>query len=303
MRVTAVVPTWQRPELLRQCLDGVIAQNPPADEILVVARSDDTETLKVIEAIAAAQDRVRWVEVTEPGHVPPVRMGLAAATGDLVAFIDDDAQPRAGWLRALAAPFADPKVACVGGLVDTPGTVGVVHPDAGRIRWYGKHIGNIGLVHADAPFEVDGVLEGNSMWRVEVLRSLEFLEALAAEDAPLYGLDLCLQAKARAWKVVYTSDAAVRHTPGPRPGDSIDRSDRVRTTRSYSRNMTLIGLRHLHGFRRVAFAGWWWLVGERASYGLATALVDGTRGALAWGSVSAGFAGKAEGVRAWLRTR
>jgi len=302
MPVTVVVPTWRRPDLLQRCLEGVIAQDPAADEILVVARPDDAATLDVIEARAGSPG-VRWVEVTEPGYVPPVRAGLAAATGDLVAFIDDDAVPEQGWLRALSAPFADHRVACVGGLVDTPGTVGVVHADAGRMRWYGKHIGNLGLVTADAPFEVDGVLEGNSMWRAEVLRDLEFLGAFAADDAPLYGLDLSLQAKSRGWKVVYTSDAAIRHTPGPRPGGSPDRSDRACAIRSYSRNMTLIGLRHMRGLARVAFATWWWLIGERASYGLVTALIDGSRGALARGYVTASFAGKADGMRAWLQTR
>ncbi len=43
------------------------------------------------------------------------------------------------------------------------------------------------------------------------------------------------------------------------------------TRRSYSRNYTFIALRRLKGARRLAFIAWWWLVGERASYGVATA--------------------------------
>jgi glucosyl-dolichyl phosphate glucuronosyltransferase len=42
--------------------------------------------------------------------------GVEAATGDVVAFLDDDAVPEAGWLGALVAPFADPAVVATGGV-------------------------------------------------------------------------------------------------------------------------------------------------------------------------------------------
>jgi GT2 family glycosyltransferase len=41
---------------------------------------------------------------------------VAAAPGDVVAFLDDDAAARPGWLRALLAPYADPDVVAVGGV-------------------------------------------------------------------------------------------------------------------------------------------------------------------------------------------
>ena len=41
---------------------------------------------------------------------------VAAASGDVVVFLDDDAAARPGWLRALLAPYADPDVVAVGGV-------------------------------------------------------------------------------------------------------------------------------------------------------------------------------------------
>ena len=41
--------------------------------------------------------------------------GVAAASGEIVAFLDDDAAAEAGWLAALVAPFADPLVTGTGG--------------------------------------------------------------------------------------------------------------------------------------------------------------------------------------------
>jgi GT2 family glycosyltransferase len=299
MSITVVIPTWRRPQMLERCLEGVLSQEPGADEILIAARPEDETARSIIER-ASADAAVRWVPVTEPGHVPPIRAALVAVATDLVAFIDDDAVPEPAWLAALTSVMRDPSVACTGGYVFTEGNQPIVHPDAGRIRWYGKHIGNVGAMESPQPVDVDAVMEGNWCWRTRVMRSLEFDPLLARDDAVLYGLDLCLQAKARGGRVVYTSAARVVHTPGHRAG-AFDRHEYARVRRSYGRNYTYIALRRFRGIRRVAFVAWWWLVGERASYGVVTGMVDGLRGRIGRGMVVASFRGKADGLRAWRR--
>jgi GT2 family glycosyltransferase len=287
--------------LLERCLTGVLAQEPGAEEIVVVARPEDDEARAIVQR-ASLDAPIRWVKVTEPGHVPPVRAGVEAAATDLVAFLDDDAVPEAGWLASLVGVMRDPSVVCVGGYVWTEGTRPIVHPDAGTLRWYGKYVGNVGALETSRPTDVDAVMEGNSCWRTNVIRSLEFHPVLACDDASMYGLDLCLQAKERGGRVVYTSAARVVHTPGPRHG-SKSREDRRSSYRSYGRNYTLIALRHLHGWRRPVFVAWWWLVGERASYGVATAVIDLLVGRVEVPLVLASFRAKTEGVRVWLSSR
>src|SRR4051794_34276113 len=44
--------------------------------------------------------------------------GLAASTGDIVAFLDDDALPAADWLERLVAAYDDPAVIGVGGAAE-----------------------------------------------------------------------------------------------------------------------------------------------------------------------------------------
>jgi GT2 family glycosyltransferase len=43
--------------------------------------------------------------------------GVARTSTPIVAFLDDDARARPGWLSALVEPFADPLVVCTGGFV------------------------------------------------------------------------------------------------------------------------------------------------------------------------------------------
>jgi GT2 family glycosyltransferase len=226
-----------------------------------------------------------------------VRAGLAQASGNIVAFLDDDVEPEPAWLEVSLRPFTDPAVACVGGRVVTPGGTGKVHRDVGRIRWYGKHIGNIGLVGGSEPVDVEGVMEGNSAWRTHILRTLEFDPRLDYDDASMYGLDLSLQAIERGLRVVYQPLAVVHNASAPRD-PRLDRSDRAARAFTYSRNYSIIASRHFAGLKLAAFWAWWVLVGERGSYGLLTGLCDFALGRVRFRVVAASFRGKWAGARA-----
>jgi len=297
---TVVIPTWQRDAWLERCLNAVESQGRHPDQVIVVGRPDDEKALAIVDRFAHLP--ACWVEVDRPGHVAPVRRGLEAAVGEIVAFLDDDTEPNPAWLSMLLEPFSDPSVACIGGKVVTHGFKGRVYRDAGRVRWYGKYVGNIGALDIDRPIEVDGVMEGNWAWRAEVLRSLEFDPCLDFDDASMYGLDLCLQAKKKGYRIVYQPDARVNHYVAPR-SDELDRSDRPARTLAYARNYTYLSLKHRHGLRRLVFLGWWWLIGERGAYGLATGVADfvcrrnGIRDL-----VQASLAGKWKGTRLWMST-
>src|SRR5205823_3217751 len=172
--------------------------------------------------------------------------------------------------------------------------------DAGQIRWYGRYVGNLGALEAPAPIEVIAVMEGNWAWRTGVLQSLSFDDALDVDDSSMYGLDLCLQAIERGFSIVYEPRARVVHHAAPRD-PALDRADNVSRTVTYSRNYTYIALKHLHGVRRVVFLCWWFLVGERGSYGFAKGLVDLLlQGARVVPLIIASFRGKWQGLWAWL---
>jgi GT2 family glycosyltransferase len=300
--VSVVVPTWQRAVWLERCLQGLRHQERLPDEVIVVGRAED-ESAKALFDL----DRdwtplnVRWVEIDRPGHIAPLRKALGEATGDVVAFLDDDAEPTPSWLSLLLVPFAQANVANVGGQVRSPWPRAEmkVAGDAGRIRWYGKLPGNVAARTDPEQVEVDGTMECNWAWRHSILRELEFDPVLDYDDAAMYGLDLCLQAKAKGHRVVYQSQASVLHYAAPR-ASTLDRTDRAARTVAFSRNYTYIALKHFRGFRRMSFVVWWMLIGVRNSYGPLGVLADVL--ALRPPSrevVVASFRGKLEGFKLW----
>lgn len=111
MRVSVVVATRDRPDQLREALAALADAVRPVDEIVVVdSASRDGRVRDVVGPPA------RYVRCDRPGASVARNVGVAAATGAIVAFTDDDCRPRPGWAAALAAAFErDPALVFVTG--------------------------------------------------------------------------------------------------------------------------------------------------------------------------------------------
>src|SRR5690606_2727347 len=102
-RISVVVPTFRRPELLRRCLVALCTQDlDPGDYEIVVA--DDGPSPETARAVAdldglPGSPRVRCLPVGHTqGPAGARNVGWRAATAPLIAFTDDDTIPDPGWL-------------------------------------------------------------------------------------------------------------------------------------------------------------------------------------------------------------
>lgn len=101
---------------LRRCLDGVLANERAADEIILSVDSN-AEVQRVAEEEYGSRG-VRVIASSGRGAVDARNTGVAAASGDLIVFIDDDVRPTRHWLAAIAAPFErDPAIVAAGGRI------------------------------------------------------------------------------------------------------------------------------------------------------------------------------------------
>ncbi len=83
---SVVIPTYNRADLLRQALDSVAAQNCQEFEVIVV---DDGST-EDLSGVVAQYPRTRFLKQANAGPSAARNRGVAAATGDYVAFLDSD---------------------------------------------------------------------------------------------------------------------------------------------------------------------------------------------------------------------
>ena len=117
-RVTVLVPTYNRSDLLRRTLDSVLAQSARELTVLISDNASEDDTALVGEAYERADPRVRYVR--QPINITPIpnfSWLLAQAETEFVLIVADD-----DWLaddyieRCLAVMDRDPSLAIVTGV-------------------------------------------------------------------------------------------------------------------------------------------------------------------------------------------
>jgi GT2 family glycosyltransferase len=109
-RVSVVVCTYNGARTIRDCLDGLSRLDYPDYEVIVVDDGSSDAT-----GVIARQYDCRLIQTENRGLANARNTGLAAATGEIIAYLDDDAYPDPDWLKYLAATFLRTGYAGVGG--------------------------------------------------------------------------------------------------------------------------------------------------------------------------------------------
>lgn len=114
MRASVVINTYNRAASLPTTLEALRFQTFADFEVIVVNGPSTDDTLAVLRRWA---DAIRIVECPEARLSTSRNLGVAAARGDVVAFIDDDGIAEPEWLEHIVAAYDSDAVGAVGGYV------------------------------------------------------------------------------------------------------------------------------------------------------------------------------------------
>jgi glycosyltransferase involved in cell wall biosynthesis len=278
-----VVTTYRRTRTLGSCLDGLREQTRPPDDVVVVVHESDDEGAPLVDARARDWRALRRVGVQSPGLVAALNRGLAAASGEIVAFVDDDAVPERDWLARLLDRYAhDARIAAVGGrdIISQNGRIrerrdegiAVRHlgpPHVGRIQWFGRQLGNHHIGTGGAR-DVD-VLKGvNMSFRRREVAEHGFDSRLRGRGVEVHSeLSICLPLRRRGLRLVYDPAIVVHHYPQSRGfGDEREAATRA-AVRDGAHNEALALLDHFGPAQRIVFMVWGFAIGTSGAPGLA----------------------------------
>lgn len=274
LTISVIIPTYHRPKELERCLEALKKQNRQADEVLVTVRDSDTETWTFLASFdpQPLPLHIIKVSVSVPGVVAAMNMGMDAASGDIIAFTDDDAAPHTDWLERMEAHFlSDSNIGGVGGrdwvyhgTQLEKGEREVV----GQVQWFGRVIGEHHLGVGEAR-EVD-VLKGvNMSFRRSAIAQMHFDTRMRGTGAQVhFELAFSLALKRAGWKLIYDPKVAVNHYPAQRfDEDQRNRFNDIALLNAVH-NETLVLLENLPSTRRTAFVIWATFVGTRDAPGL-----------------------------------
>lgn len=232
-----VIVNWNRKDLLRACLESLRAQTCAPCETIVVDNGSSDGSPELASQFGAKVIRNR----ENRGFCAANNQGIAAARGEYVALLNNDAEAEPGWLAALHRACASaPDIGMAASKVlvwEDPARIDkaghLIFPD-GQNR--GRGAGALDRGQFDREEEVlwpDGCA---ALYRKSMLDAIGGFD----EDFFAYGDDaeLGLRARIAGWRCLYTPDAVVRHHRGSTMGKgSADRLTLI------ERNRVLLALK------------------------------------------------------------
>lgn len=218
LTLSAIVVTMNRPDCVRRCIECLLAQEPPVDQIIVVDASPDRRTRVVCDEFPGV---VYLRHELGEGHTTHARnLGVKHATGDILAFLDDDSYARPGWLAALVATYgADEKIGAVGGRalrstadeeIEGVDEIGLLTKNGSLTGFFGADPGKV--------LEVDHLIGCNMSFRRELVGRLGgFRAGFETRYCIREETDIFLVMKRMGYRILFQPAAVVDHVGGPKP--------------------------------------------------------------------------------------
>lgn len=217
MRISVVVPTYNRSRFLARTIISLTEQTSRPMEIIVVDNASTDDTGAVVRQLASAVKRLRYLVEPQLGVSRARNRGAGEASADVVAFLDDDSVAASYWLEALdAAMLGSPGAAAVAGPIGLRWTGPAPSWIKGLEGWYGQF--DLGeerkkIVYPRYPFG------SNLAFRREAFLSVGGFplelgprggRRIANEEDGLFR-----RVAERGWSVVYEPEALVYHWVHP----------------------------------------------------------------------------------------
>lgn len=248
MKVSVVVPTYQREALLCQTLRDALALEWSDYEIIVVDQTErhtpDTEAY-----LASVRDRIVYLPHRPPSVVAAVNRALAASGAEILLFLDDDVRlPDRRLIAQHVANYVDASIGGVAGRVlDAERPVeGRFDPRSQDPVWGFFHSG---WTHGTR-CEVTTAPGANVSFRRDVLVAVGGVDERFTGNAFRWENDLCLRVRAAGYHVVYDPRPTVHHfyrSPGGNENHHLHGrgAGSHRWYRDFFRNHLYISLKHL----------------------------------------------------------
>ena len=246
--LSVVVPTFEREELLCQCLEDVLMQDYACFETIVVdqTKTHRSDTVRFLDRIAP---RIRHVKLNQPSVTAACNVGAGLATGEILVFLDDDVRILDHSLLARHADrFRDPSIGVVAGRVRNPARPqgDRFDPRSGEPIW--------GWYHTawDHETETDVVTApgANMSCRKDLFMKVGGFDEHFTGNAVRFENDFCLRIREAGYRVVFEPSAAVVHEYDSEGGHNnrhlYGTSEESHAWyASYFRNMVYVTVKHM----------------------------------------------------------
>lgn len=216
LTLSVVICTYERPGCVIDLLGDLRPQLPDGADVVIVDQSGPEARERLLQAVDALADRrITCASRGEPSLPAARNDGLAATTGEIVLFLDDDVRLLDGCVAAHVAAFADPRVGgVVGRIVER-----TLRPNArrtvNRLDLAGRVRTNL---EGRRPTLVEALKGANMSFRRAALQAAGGFDPAYGGTALLEDADASEKVARLGWDLRFVPEAAVVHLSAPRGG-------------------------------------------------------------------------------------
>lgn len=115
MRLAVIIPVREAAHLLVDCVDSVVRQDLPADEIFIVVAPSRDATHEIAEDLASASTNIRVLANASADRGSAINRGLDEATADVIGLVDAQARLAPDYFAVSLLVLAETGASVVGG--------------------------------------------------------------------------------------------------------------------------------------------------------------------------------------------
>jgi GT2 family glycosyltransferase len=121
MFLSAVICTHNRADLIARAVSSVLANDHDDFELVVLDQSSSDATKRALESLIERHSNLHYMHTTRVGLSAAYNAAIAGASGEILAFTDDDCVVPADWLTRIETAFeSEPSAQLLYGQVLTP---------------------------------------------------------------------------------------------------------------------------------------------------------------------------------------
>jgi GT2 family glycosyltransferase len=230
MKVSIIIPTYKRNEMLCKTLSNIISFEHQYHELLVVdqTKEHEPETRRYLDDLVA-RNKIKYLYVELPNLPNARNVGIKEANGDIMLFFDDDVAINEHTIPSHIGGFSREDIGCVTGKVQIQNI-----KEAGNkvlenrgtfkkrlknlffffLRKRASYVGRLGVLSnfsGNKTLPADSCIGCNMSFRREVFTQCGYFDANYSGNAVREDTDMSVRLRRGGYRIMYVPGASVIH--------------------------------------------------------------------------------------------
>lgn len=203
MKLSVVIPVYNEEKHIKSCVQSLLNGKRVPDEILIVDGGSTDNTIKILKSFP----QIKILKNKKKNAAAGRNLGIAHATGEVIAFIDGDCYADRLWLSSIENFFKKNDADGIGGRIKNARPCNKYEAYWGKLAW------ELIMSFGDERYQItkktinDTIVTANAAYKADLLKKMKGFDEWFANNAE--DTDLCWRCVNKKAKLFYIPEAVV----------------------------------------------------------------------------------------------